>query len=193
MKMLGRYRGNFLNWGWCKTKNTKCVSTPWFFFPLSFLAWSSLFFLSVCQLVSRPRMPPLSAHIDSSASRAMKQPDHLARALLLFMFPKCLALFTKLSSSVCLESLINPAGLCREECPPFINCSIFPFYFCIFGCVCESPGSCQCLPCPFGSAALLSLSSHSFLHRSIPVVQRQSFFLIRPCVSLTILIGAYFH
>lgn len=125
--------------------------------------------LCVCQLVSRPRMPSLPAPIDSSACRVMKQPDHLARALLLFMFPKCLALFTKLSSTVCLESLINPAGLCREEIPPFINCSIFPFYFCIFGCACEHPDSCQCLSCPFGSATLLSPSSHSFLHQWIPV------------------------
>ncbi len=150
-------------------------------------------FLCVCQLVSRPRMPSLPAAIDSSVCRVMKQPDHLARALLLFMFPKCLALFTKLSSPVCLESLINPAGLCREKVPLLSTAQSSLFYFCIYGCVCESPTSCQCLPCPLGFATLLSPSSQSFLHQWIPVVQRQSFFLIRPCVSLTILISAYFH
>lgn len=51
----------------------------------------------------------------------MKQPDHLARALLLFMFPKRLALFTKLSSAVCLESLINPVRGFAEKNVPLLK------------------------------------------------------------------------
>ena len=48
-------------------------------------------FLCVSELVSRPGMPSLLTPIDPPACSAMKQPDHLARALLLSMLPKCLA------------------------------------------------------------------------------------------------------
>lgn len=155
-------------------------------------AWSSP--LCVCQLVSRPGMPSLPAPIDSSAWRAMKQPDHLTRALLLFMFPKCLALFTKLPSSVCLESLINPVRLCSEKESLFYQLLNPPFYILhIWVCMWKS----RFLPMfalpPWLRNSSVSSSSHSFFYQWIPVVQRQSFPLIRPCVSLTILIGANFH
>lgn len=88
-------------------------------------------FLCVYQLVSRQRMPPLSAPIDYTAWRVMKQPDHLTRALL-FMSSKCLALFAELSGTVCLEPLINPAGVLQKKSVPLsVICSIF--YFSISG------------------------------------------------------------
>lgn len=59
----------------------------------------------------------------------MKKPDHLARAFQLFMSPKYLALFTKLSGTVCLESLITPVRLCREKNPPLLLISQSSFFF----------------------------------------------------------------
>lgn len=123
-----------------------------------------------------PRMPSLPAPNDSSACRVIKQLDHLTNALLLFMFPKCLALFTKLSSTVCLESLINPARLCREKKNKH-HLSIAQSHFCMLGCVCER--FLPVLVLPFSSP-----SSHSFT----PVDSCG----LRPYVSLTIL-TAYFH
>lgn len=85
--------------------------------------------VSVIQLFSHPALPSLPAPIDSSACGEMKKPDHLARAFQLFMSPKYLALFTKLSGTVCLESLITPVRLCREKkSSPFINFSILLFF-----------------------------------------------------------------
>lgn len=133
-------------------------------------------------------MPSPPALIDSSACRAMKQLDHLARALLLFMFPKCLALFAKLSSTVCLEPLINPAGL---SVPLLSIAQSSLFYFCIFGCVCENPVLPMfvlplfCLHLPTASSTGGSLWSKD-------CGSKESCFLIRPGVSLAILIGARF-
>lgn len=113
-------------------KKFQALSTRWFF-SLSFLLHGPPSLLCVCQLVSSPGMPSLAVPIDSSALRAMKQSDHLTKALLLFMFLKCLAPFTKLPSTVCLESLINLFCLCSYPPPLYELYNPSFFIYAYFG------------------------------------------------------------
>lgn len=98
--------------------------------------------LSVCQL-SRNDLSPFSYWFPNLQSDETVRPPH--QSFVAFMLPKCLALFTKLPSSVCLESLINSFRLCSHK-KTFLKFLIPPFSnLFIFQCVRQSPHLCQCV------------------------------------------------